>query len=772
VPRIWFVALLLGAALAAAAGTKADLAVSEQAGSCRPPRVGSGYAARIAKVLGAGKDVWGNTLLSARSGPTYAGARRFLGPLLLARAPGHRALTDSGVHYVALSQPLGPQGAGSVALHVADGSQIASDRVDGRKLTVFVGARGRERYGACLRRLAAPRLAGGYLPILVTRYVDAQRAGYVQESFAARIPETGSLVSFLRLTVDARRARRATTRVRFVPSVRRLAVEGNRLRRGGATYLLFESGGRYDGSSLSYSVPRGEARTVHVAWVNYPQATRPLVLDEAAYDGARQSVVAYWERRLAEGATFVVPDARVNNALRNLLIQNLGLTWRYSIGNPYEQFSFPESVDVAQVVGEYGFGTVSRSIMRTSLTRKATPYPNWKMGEKLLGSAVYYALYRDRAYIGQVSPTLRRYVRTLGRQLRGSSRGLLGRERYSSDIPDDVYGLHSQAVAWQGLRSMARVWAETGHRSHAQAARRSAARLRPALRRAVRASQRRMRDGSLFVPIQLLDGAQPYDNLMSARLGSYWNLVMPYALASGIFRPGSAEASGVFRYMLRHGSRLLGLVRAGAYAIYRDPVFPVSGTDQVYGINVARFLADNDEPEHLALSLYGHLGAGMTEGTFVSGEAASVAPLAGGYYRAMYLPPNGASNAAFLATLRLMLVHETTTREGAPRGLELAFATPRPWLRPGRRIQVRNAPTSFGPLSFTLEAGASSVQASVVVPERSPPRTLKLRLRLPRGRITGVQVNGRPFRRFDRASGTIDLSGARGTLEVLARYGR
>ena len=30
------------------------------------------------------------------------------------------------------------------------------------------------------------------------------------------------------------------------------------------------------------------------------------------------------------------------DADRSLLIQNLALTWRYSVGNPYQQFSFPE----------------------------------------------------------------------------------------------------------------------------------------------------------------------------------------------------------------------------------------------------------------------------------------------------------------------------------------------------------------------------------------------------------------------------------------------
>ena len=52
----------------------------------------------------------------------------------------------------------------------------------------------------------------------------------------------------------------------------------------------------------------------------------------------------------------------------------------------------------------------------------------------------------------------------------------------------------------------------------------------------------------------------------------------------------------------------------------------------------------------------------MTPETFVSGEAASVTPLGNRYYRSMYLPPNSASNAAFLETLRLILVHETDLR--------------------------------------------------------------------------------------------------------------
>jgi hypothetical protein len=42
---------------------------------------------------------------------------------------------------------------------------------------------------------------------------------------------------------------------------------------------------------------------------------------------------------------------------------------------------------------------------------------------------------------------------------------------------------------------------------------------------------------------------------------------------------------------------------------------------------------------------------------------------------------------------------------------------------------------------------------------------LHLRLRLPQGRrIDAVTLDGRPFRRFDAATGTIDLSGRTGSL--------
>jgi hypothetical protein len=739
------------AALAAALGLTAvalPASPAEAATHCAQPRVSPAYTGGVLRALRSKRDVWGEQLLRRPGGPTYDSVRKMLKPLLFARAR-QKPLTASGVYYLPFAQPLGSHGALEIALHVADGSQILARTAKGASLRVLVGQGGREPFGSCLSRLSQPTLAGGYLPILETKYVDSQGVRYRQESFAVRGLGTGALVSFVRVTASA--GARTGALIRLVHSTNR---------RGRTAQY------RREESTLHYRVEPGQTASVYVAWL--PSDLRPITIDAAAYETAREQLIDFWDARLAQAVTYDVPEAVVMNAQRSLLQQDLALTWRYSIGNPYEEFSSAESLDVAEVMGGYGFTGVMRQILRTSFKRFALAPSNWRMGELMIASARYYQLTGDRTFLNWVTRRLDWFMTVVGRQMRSDPHGLLRQERFSTDIATRVYGLHAQASVWQGLNAIAAVWASTGRPAHAARARALAFRLELALQRAVRASSHRLKDRSLFVPAVLLAKHKPFDALTRSRLGSYWNLVMPYALASGFFPPHGRQAHDILRYMLRHGSRLLGLVRAGAYSLYGGKTrYPFTGTDQVYGLAVARFLADNDQPDQLVLSLYGMLGAAMTPDTFVSGEAATVAPLRGAAFRSMYLPPNAASNSAFLETLRLMLVHETT-KYGRPVGLELAFATPRGWLAPGKAVAVRGAPTSFGPVSYEIDAGSDEINATVEVPSRRPPLSLRLRLRVPTGRqVVAVRVNGRP-RPFDRATATVDLSGLRGPLSLVA----
>ena len=152
-----------------------------------------------------------------------------------------------------------------------------------------------------------------------------------------------------------------------------------------------------------------------------------------------------------------------------------------------------------------------------------------------------------------------------------------------------------------------------------------------------------------------------------------------------------------------------------------------AGVAPVYQLGISRFLAEEDKPGLLDVSLYGLLAAGMTQGTYVSGEAVSLPPVHGAYDRAMFMPPNTGTNASFLGTVRELLVHERLGRAGVPAGVDLAFSTPRAWLAGGKRIEVQGVPTSFGKVSYTLVRRGATIAAllgalgGIAIAQDTPP---------------------------------------------------
>jgi len=112
----------------------------------------------------------------------------------------------------------------------------------------------------------------------------------------------------------------------------------------------------------------------------------------------------------------------------------------------------------------------------------------------------------------------------------------------------------------------------------------------------------------------------------------------------------------------------------------------------------------------------------------------------------------------------LLLVHERRGRFGAPRGLDLAFSTPRLWLADGDTLGVQNAPTSFGTLSYSVTRDGNTLTADLRLP-RTPTPT-RLRFRLPAGLHVAYVALGRRRLPFDHATGTVTLRGAHGHLTL------
>jgi hypothetical protein len=752
-------------ALAATAGRAHPAATS----ACAPRVASSAYTSSVQRAVASGRDLWGGELLRAPGGPTYAAARRYLTPLSQAVEWHGRQLTASGSYYLPFSYPFTSYGSTVFALHVADGSEIVTRYVGGPSLAVYVG-NGKERYGSCTGRLRPPRLVDAYLPILQTSYTDAAGVHYRQESFVGRangVYGTRSTISFMRLDVDARDSSRDAV-VRLVPWRWLAHSAPDRLALHGATRMIVSEGAEFGGGAVRYQVPAGETQTIYVEWLNAPSDARYVHADATTYERARTTVINFWQSRLDAGATFVVPEPAVANAERGILTQVIAYGWRYSVGNPYEELSYAESLDAAEVATEYGYPSVAKSIIELSLARihlRPWRFTAFRGAHILSTAALYYRLTRDRAFLHAETPALAELVdRIAGRQLRsGPARGRLQPEPLSTDLEDvNVDSVSGQVEAIQGLLAIERVWSSAGYPAHAARTRALALSIDAALRPAVARASVRMRDGSLFVPDQLTARQRPFGRLTASRDGSYWNLVMPYALASGWFPAHSAAARGILRYLLAHGSRMLGVPRTYARTVYGARTG--SGLAQVYGLNASRFLADNDQPDQLVLSLYGMLAVGMTSGTYVSGEAVSVLPLNDAYSRTMFMPPNSGANASYLGTLRELLVHERRGPLGGPAGLDLAFSTPRAWLADGQAIQVRAAPTSFGPVTYSLVRHGTTIVGRLVLPANAHCR---LRLRVPAGeRLERVLVGSTPV--AANRAGTIDLGTRHGSVLVRA----
>jgi hypothetical protein len=720
-------------------------------------------------------DRWGVEVLALPDGPSFDSVVDYLVPLVHG---DNLYLTESGMHYLPLTEPFD---ATSFALHVADGSQIMAEYTNlwgapdwalafpkpdrgGPEVLCFdfvLGPDGDEHFGEDLARLSEPALAEGWLPILSLDYTDRRGLRLRRESLATRAPDTTQLESYLRIEVIEAPSP-------DVACLLTVQVRGNT--------------GHGDGS-VSYPIelnPQAGA-TVYLRCVNAPSEAPVREITAAEFGAARNASASYWRDVLSSGAQVNVPDQRVNNAMRNLIVQNMVLGERYSVGNPYETVFSMEGHESVLALDRFGFTARAEECLDrlVAITNGAAPewYESWERGTKLASAAEHYRLTGNAGLVRRNADTYLEYLRDMQRQLHSDPHGLMSPERYAWDIPDQVYGWHSQAVAWRGMRDIVSVLCEIGVLSITDEVAVDIERFGHALRAAMSKSTTTLEDGSAFVPVALFSAEPPHVHLTESRPANYWNLVAPYALASGIVEPRSELAAGLLRYMELHGAWLLGLTRFnGLY----DPPTPIGswredgtggykspGIDNAFGVQTLFFLADNDEDDRLALALYSKLAHGMTRGTYLDGEATTLGVCGGEFFRTTWYPPNSTSNAMFLEALRLILLRESPDDDGRVGRLDLAWATPRHWLAEGEEVAVKELPSRAGPVSYRISSRLDEgcLQVQVTLPKNLP--DARLYLRLPRG-YEVLEVVGEGGRTLDWSTDheAVALAGVTGTRSM------
>lgn len=734
-----------------------------------------GYREKVDYYLSQKTDAFGEEIIRS-GGATYEKVKGFLHPTMLAGT----ILTESGVYYIPFGRPKDPAGGGESALCVADGSQIVSNTADGQKITFYVGYDGNEMFGGSLSRLMQPELLQGYLPILLNRYTDGEGNYYEKETLANPCGDCGLLVSYTKITISGKS--HAGTSLRIRTEYDKLTAQGGEIYAGGKLYIICSAAPRIMGRDLLFDIPLtcGNA-CFYLARFNLPCGAAGFVMDEARYNFEKADCVQYWKGRLDNKSIFDVPEDLVMKAQKSLLIQNIFMGWRYSIGNIYECFYQPESSDMAEILGTYGFNDLHRAILTALLPmyKSKASYQNWERGEKLAHAASYTRLHNDYSFILEHREAYYKILDILCAQINKNENHLLNPEAPCGDLNEPALYTPTLCVAWRGMTDVVQILMECNDKkAHSYLA--PLRLFTEALKKGIDESVIEIDDDTVFLPKNLYpENRGWFDPITDTKLGTYWNLTIPYALSARFIPYSSPMIKKLYRYMKEYGTWLCGMIRTnfyptpvGQYVKSGLPGYASTGTDNVYAVNLAEFVAHMDDPERLILMFYGKLAHGMTRGTFISGEGDTVGVCGNQYYRSMYQPPNGANNSFFLKLLRLMLITEHYSDSSEPSMLCLSPATPPAWQEHGKTITVKNAPTVFGPVSYTQISRIRDrlVRIRLSVPERNAIQKLLFFVRVP-GRlpVSGVTVNGLDHKAFT-ADGALNLSGLRGMLDIKVTF--
>lgn len=724
--------------------------------------------AAVREMLDARSDIWGEKAMRQTDGASYEFFRDLLPPL--------RYCDPDFRHYpIVLSAPESQ----AKCRLLSNGSAVnarPTGGIDWRlwksyplAAAIRVGDK-EEPFGDDLGRLKGPRYFRGYLPIAQMSY-RAGDAILEQESFVPVKPphsDHGGIV--VRLTLKGKKPARVTV---ALGSDAALDMRDGAVRNDKSQILAqFDEAWKWDSGKKEFAGNlRPGSSLVFVVFSEPVTAAALPPLTDAACRRLREECVEAWERILAKATRFEAPEEIVNTTRKALIVGSImcmkGDAICYGAGNGYERQFLAECADSMRSLAVWGFVEDAKR-MTLPLLRYVQPGLKYhEAGHKLQMLSHVYWMTRDSEFVRAHRDLWYKEARYIMDD-READTGLLPRDNYAGDIETPVYSLNSSSNAWRGLRDMAAVMDEIGDRAEARTMHAAAAPLRSAVVAAVEKSEDK-KTSPPFIPNALFGEEKAYDMLTATKLGSYWNLLIPYVLGSGVFGVNAEREGWIIDYLQQHGGIAMGMIR---FHIDSSPPDYSTGLDDLYGIRYTQALLRRDEPERALVSFYGKMAQGMTRDTFISAEGTGLVAL-DRHGRAMSMPPNSSANALFLTTLRELLVQDQDMDDdGKPDTLRLLFATPRRWMRDGAVIRLEDAPTMFGKISLITRSQLSrgQVVVDVATPSRAPKKML-LRARVPDGwRVTKARAGVVELTLL--AENTVDLTGLTGKLRITFEVAR
>lgn len=492
-----------------------------------------------------------------------------------------------------------------------------------------------------------------------------------------------------------------------------------------------------------------------------------LEIDGPEFEKRKAEVLDFWKKDLSAGTQFRSPEKRVNEALGAwLAFASLDVDKRNGVLEPHDGAGFYEQVYgysaalYPHALDLWGRHEEARQVLESLLTFQTSDglfYQNFGTpdpGTLLFALSEHFILTADAEWLRRVAPKMikmgdwiiskRRESMAPRGEPKPVTYGLIKFRPYC-DHHDPAFDYFGDAYCAVGLEKTARVLAAVGLKRESRRIAREAA----AYRKDILASMDAAviaRGGMKVLPMEpdtqrLLKGS-------NGRASGYYGLIASCMLESE-FLPAADERTGwVLRFLEEKGGLRLGLSEFAG------------GIDHAYTYGCWLNCLKLDRVRPVILGFYGSLAYGMSRETYSGVEVTRL--FTGDNEPTL---PHLYSCTQQLRLLRMMLVREDGDR------LWIGQAVPRHWMADGNTIEVKEAATAFGPVSFSIRPHPDSgrIEIKLTAPARRTPKAVALRLREPSGRkVAAVRVNGRPIRTF--TADTVELKSPQGVLAVEVAY--
>jgi hypothetical protein len=514
------------------------------------------------------------------------------------------------------------------------------------------------------------------------------------------------------------------------------------------------------------AVPGHDSRSVFVS-VPFTKPASATKIAAKEFEERLAETADWWNKLLSAGISIQVPEERVDRAWRAWLAYNfINVHKRGEVyephdggGGAYESVFGYSAARYCYALDLMGFPQEAGRYLQSLLTF-AKPdgllvvnYGLPDTGAALWAVGQHFQLTHDAEWLKAVAPTMIRMcdwiIAARRSALAGQTpdapwRGLIKYRPYC-DEPEPAYSFHTDTYLAMGMSQAAAALRGIGLAEAAERIAREAAAYRQDVLRSMDRSVLE-HGGVRMLPIF------PETRALLKRVNytgaDYYSLVGSMVLETDLIPGGDPRARLITDLLETRNGLCLGA------CAFQD------GIDHAYSYGYWLNCLQRDEVRRVILGLYTSLAYGMSRETYAGVE---ITHLRTGKNEPTL--PHLYSGTQQLLLLRNMLIREDGKE------LRLGQAIPRPWLEGGKEVRVENAPTLFGPASYSIRSfdGARRMTIELEPPSQRPPERILVRLRHPERRpISQVTING--ARSHDFTEDTLALAHLRHHATIQVKF--